>query len=106
MTLAQRRQSQVSGALRIDGPIVDLRHAEVLPCELEAGKYIRVHNTPLGTVDARITSVTKIGGYHATIALDNTPLGLDTEIALLTKRRLAKRISGLRERRVTAGSAA
>jgi len=84
--LALSRKEQVSGSLLIDGPIVDLQHAEVLPCEIHAGKYIRVHGTPLGTIDARITDVIKQGGYSAAIALDNTPTSLDVELAILRKR--------------------
>jgi len=85
--LAQRRTMQIAGTLEIAVPITDLRGAEVLPCEIEAAAYIRVHNTPYGSVDARIIEVTKTGSTFAMLTLDNTPTALDTELAMLTKRR-------------------
>jgi hypothetical protein len=83
---ATRRVESVSGALTIAAPIHDLNRAEVLPCEIEAGKYIRIHGSPLGTVDARITEIQKRGDMFASLTLDNTPTALDTELALLAKR--------------------
>ena len=85
--LAQRRGIRVAGTATIEGPISDMAGAHVLPCELEAGRYIRLHGTPYGTVDSRIVEVTKVGDSYARVNLDNTSTSLDTELALLTKRR-------------------
>ena len=83
--LALRRKSRVSGGLTLDGPILNLLNSEVLPCEIEARRYMRVHSSPLGTIDGRITYVMKYGGYFASVTLDNTPPNLDVELALLKK---------------------
>lgn len=84
--LALRRARKVAGTLVLEGAITDMRGASVLPCQIEAGKYVRLNGTPYGTVDARITEVTKRGGHYATLTLDNTPTALDAELALLAKR--------------------
>lgn len=84
--LALRRSRKVAGTLTLEGAITDMRGAKVLPCQIESGRYIRIHGTPYGTVDARITEVVKTGGHFATLTLDNTPTALDAELALLAKR--------------------
>jgi hypothetical protein len=84
--LAARKFIRVAGTLTLEGAITDSLGAEVLPCEIRAGESVRLHGTPYGTVDARITQVTKVGSLYATLTLDNTPTELDHELALLTKR--------------------
>jgi len=80
------RNVPVSGSLRIDKPIRDMRGAEVLPCEIVARRWIRLHNTAWGTVDVPITDLAKRGVMHAALRLDEVPTELSVELAMLTKR--------------------
>ena len=84
--LDARRVRRVAGTVEVAGLITDMRGASVWPCEIEAGKVIRLHNTPYGSVDARITDVLKRGDVWAQLTLDSRPTALDTELAMLTKR--------------------
>ncbi|MDZ4181161.1 MAG: hypothetical protein U1E29_18315 [Coriobacteriia bacterium] len=84
--LASHRTQRVVGSPTLRQPITDMQGAEVYPCEIEAGRWIRIHGTELGTVDARLTQVSKRGEWEARLTLDDTPTGLDAELALLTKR--------------------
>ena len=84
--LATMRKQAVLGSPIVTAPIHDMNGAEVWPCEIQAGRVIRVYDTPLGTVDARIVDVTKRGAMEATLTLDAVPKGLGTELALMRKR--------------------
>ena len=84
--LAQRVARRVAGTMTLESPIVDARGREVLPCEIESCKYIRIHDTPYGTVDARIEQDDHEGDFVAKLTLDSQPTSFASELAMLRKR--------------------
>ena len=85
--LQSRRRQRVIGTPTLSKPIHDMAGAEVLPCQIERGRWIRVHGTQEGTIDARISETTKTGAMRVRMSLDDTPTGLDAALAMLTVRR-------------------
>ncbi len=84
--LSTAGEVQVAGDITIATPIYDSVGGQVLPCEIEAGRRIRILGLSSGSVDARIVSVAKIGNFQAVVTVSNKPRSLDVELARLAKR--------------------
>jgi len=79
LTLASK--IQVAGTIPVEGAIRTTSGAVCHPAEMETGKYILLHQTPLGSVPARIVHLRKTGDTRAEVTVNNSPVSFENELA-------------------------
>ncbi len=82
-------EMQISGTIDVLGAIKDENGADVLPCEITAGRRIRLVGMEEGSVEARIVQVEKTGMFRARLHVSTRPYMLDVELARLAKHTIA-----------------